>query len=289
LLLGFLDNIFGGSSNENWNNKGFAFIEQQNFIEALRCFDKAMKSNPRDGVSWNGKAVALQRLGRYEEAIKAFDYALDIDSNSWETWLNKSQCLADLSEYAFLESSENPMLMFRPPKPEGLAHTITRFSSNPSAGYQEALKAVNRSIQINPEYPISWQLKSRIHGCLKQYEEALQALDQVFMLYPDYPHKWVIKGTIARLFAVKFGRNDLFEVALSAFNLVSEDDELFWRGQYGKMQVLKGLGRDNDAEQVLVQLKKDLNYEVRIKLNELLENFYSEDNDVVSTVMRHNQ
>ncbi|MEM4715582.1 MAG: tetratricopeptide repeat protein, partial [Candidatus Nitrosocaldus sp.] len=64
------------------NNKGVALYRLKRFDDAIRCFDKALRINPRDVKVWRNKGNALVELGMLNEAVKCFNKVIEIDANS---------------------------------------------------------------------------------------------------------------------------------------------------------------------------------------------------------------
>jgi Flp pilus assembly protein TadD len=60
-------------------DKGENFLENGQFVDALRCIEQAIVMNPNDPDLWNFKAVVLRSMGRHEEAIECFNKSLKID------------------------------------------------------------------------------------------------------------------------------------------------------------------------------------------------------------------
>jgi tetratricopeptide (TPR) repeat protein len=59
--------------------KGENFLENGQYDDALRCFEQAIAMNANDPDLWNFKAVVLRSMGRHEEAIECFNKSLKID------------------------------------------------------------------------------------------------------------------------------------------------------------------------------------------------------------------
>jgi len=72
-----------------WSNKGIALGTLGMNQEAIKCFDKALRINPRIEEVWSNKGHALDNLGQYQEAIKCYDEALRINPRDEECWSNK--------------------------------------------------------------------------------------------------------------------------------------------------------------------------------------------------------
>ena len=85
-----------------WNNKGQAFLQQQEYNQALAAFQQALNYN-RDYLSaqW-GKAIALQKLGRYSAAKTELDLILgrtDLSSSQKAvTWFYQGLNLCEAGE-----------------------------------------------------------------------------------------------------------------------------------------------------------------------------------------------
>ena len=59
--------------------KGQSFLENGKFDDALGFFEQALLLNQDDPDLWNNKGIALRSLGRYEEAMECFNKSLKID------------------------------------------------------------------------------------------------------------------------------------------------------------------------------------------------------------------
>ena len=59
--------------------KGQSFMKDGKFNDALDFFEQALFLNQDDPDLWNHKGIALRSMGRYEEAMECFDKSLKID------------------------------------------------------------------------------------------------------------------------------------------------------------------------------------------------------------------
>ena len=60
-------------------SKGQSFMEDGKFTDALGFFEQALLLNQDDPDLWNHKGIALRSMGRYEEAMECFNKSLKID------------------------------------------------------------------------------------------------------------------------------------------------------------------------------------------------------------------
>ncbi len=59
--------------------KGQSFLEDGKFNDALDLFEQALLLNQDDPDLWNYKGIVLRSMGRYEEAMECFNRSLKID------------------------------------------------------------------------------------------------------------------------------------------------------------------------------------------------------------------
>jgi Flp pilus assembly protein TadD len=80
--------------------KGIALGNQGKYDEAIKCFNDAIRLDPKNVDAWNNKGVTLVIQGKYDEALKAFDEAIRIDPNLVGAWNNKGVVLDALGRTA---------------------------------------------------------------------------------------------------------------------------------------------------------------------------------------------
>ncbi len=64
---------------QNLVAKGQSFLQDGEYSDALGFFEQALLLNQDDPDLWNYKGIALRSLGRYEEAMECFNKSLKID------------------------------------------------------------------------------------------------------------------------------------------------------------------------------------------------------------------
>ena len=63
---------------EAWNRRATVFLAQENYSEALRDVNEALRLEPRHFGAWGGLGAVLERLGSKDEAVSAYEKALEI-------------------------------------------------------------------------------------------------------------------------------------------------------------------------------------------------------------------
>ena len=90
--------------------------------------------------------------------------------------------------------------------------------------YEEALKACNKAIKIEPENVCAWLVKGQSFTYLKKYDEALKAFNKASEIEPENNSFRILKGLILTLWKK-------YEEALKVFNKASDiepEDFIVW-------------------------------------------------------------
>jgi tetratricopeptide (TPR) repeat protein len=85
----------GGDSADKYMQEGFVALQQQKYDEAIACYEKAIKLEPRAAAAYNmmGMAYRLKfsQLGVPEfrqKEMAAFQKAVEIDPKNWVAMIN---------------------------------------------------------------------------------------------------------------------------------------------------------------------------------------------------------
>lgn len=84
---------------EAYNEKGNALLILGKVDEAIKCFTKATKINEKYIAAWKGKEAALLIQDKQDEAIRCCDTIIEIDHENEEAWLTKGFVLSDMHRF----------------------------------------------------------------------------------------------------------------------------------------------------------------------------------------------
>ena len=95
--------LFGKKkSGKDWFDDGNNFYEQENYFDAIQCFDKVILNKKIHGkniaIALNSKGKCIAKLEDFETAIKCFDLAMQINPNSSEALIEKANVLERLGQ-----------------------------------------------------------------------------------------------------------------------------------------------------------------------------------------------
>ncbi len=175
--------------------------------ESLKSFDKAIELNPKDkGVLrelWRGKGDVFALMHKYEEAVKAFDKSLQIDPQWIPTLNDKGRVLAKMGKKS--ESSEtydkSIDVLVGAIKTANSTQNLSEawlekgFALQDQGRYEEAVKALGNSTDIDPRNEIAWEIQGVLLSReLGKHKEAVDALDKALQINPKDPLTWMNKG-----------------------------------------------------------------------------------------------
>ncbi len=143
---------------------GDRLVKQGRYEEAIRMYDRAIRTGYRPGNAWTSKGVALKRLERFENAMRCQKTALQLDEKNEIAWCN----LGDL--HFHLEQLD------------------------------DAIASYDKAIAARPRYAIAWNNKGATLARAGRFQEARRCHDKAVTLQPKYRAAWLNRGEVlARL------------------------------------------------------------------------------------------
>ncbi len=178
----------GCTTSRNDYELGIRLSREGRHEEALRAFDRALKSPPGDSLVHAGRASALRGLGRMSEAREAY---------------------AEERRTLALELEQ------RPDDAQGFFRLGMAYHG--SGHHPEAIQAFDRGIELAPDHATAYLFRGISLAYLGRHRAALESFDGVIELDPGSGMAHTNRGwSLANL-----GR---FEEALSTFDRVLEAD-----------------------------------------------------------------
>ncbi len=156
--------------------EGLEHLKSTRYSEAIRCFDKAIETNPNLPLAWSEKGFALNKLGSYQQAIKCFDRAIDIDPTITDAWDNKAQALKEVGNYYEAIRCFDSSIQIDPKNAFaywGKANALRLLRK-----YNEALECYGKAIEIDSKNALPLNDKGTALLELKEYNEAIKCFDK---------------------------------------------------------------------------------------------------------------
>ncbi|CAD8176762.1 unnamed protein product [Paramecium pentaurelia] len=172
-----------GISAGNYLLKGNSLLNQNNYEEAIQCFDNALKINPNNCLAFNNKGNALYQLNRFEEAIKCHDQALTINPNNCLAFNNKGDALYKLNRFEEAIKCHDSALNINPQDCDVLNKKGNSLQN--LYRFQEAIKCYDKALTINPNNFLSFNNKGNTLYRLNRFEEAIKCYDNALKINPQ--------------------------------------------------------------------------------------------------------
>lgn len=71
-----------------WIKKGYSHFHLNEFTVAVSCYDRALDLDVNNSEAWNLKGLSYYRLGNLQRAIECCEKGIDIDHNDGMSWYN---------------------------------------------------------------------------------------------------------------------------------------------------------------------------------------------------------
>ncbi len=130
--------------------KGNTFFDEENYEEAVACYDKAIKADRYNATAYGNRAAALNFLGRYQEALETVEKALEISPMDAMLFLNKGDILSSMGKN------------------------------------EEAIVEFDKALEKSPELLEAYRSKGAAYYDLGKYEEAIAEFDKALRIDSGY-------------------------------------------------------------------------------------------------------
>ncbi|MBD3588191.1 tetratricopeptide repeat protein [Bacteroides sp. GM023] len=88
-----------GVEKDEYYQKGFALIQQKDFMNAINCFTESLSRSPLCAPSYFGRAVAKYNMGEYSSALKDINRLIQLSPNDDLAYYYKAAILCNLRKY----------------------------------------------------------------------------------------------------------------------------------------------------------------------------------------------
>ncbi len=201
---------FDGQSSHNRNRAGISLLNLGRPAEAYEQFNYAAKLNTHDPAYPTNAGVALYHLRRYEGALACSDKALALRPDFVSAATNRAECLVQLGRYGEADTQ---------------------------------LANASEDVAAHSEY---WAVKGSLYTHRREYDAALAAIKRAIDLSEHDGNTAVAWERMGELLIALEGHAKALEVAEHGLTLRPHRFSL----QQLMAKALRGLGRDNEAEEI---------------------------------------
>jgi len=154
---------------EKMLTQAFECVEDENFSDALKLYDLALKEDPDNANILIDKGATLQNMGKLKLAIRSYDKALDISPDNIDALLNKGSTLH--SDEKYLQAIECYDSALKIDKKCAMALAYKGLSLGEMGELKEAIKHFKKALSIDKDYDLASISKDIAQELLKSINE----------------------------------------------------------------------------------------------------------------------
>jgi tetratricopeptide (TPR) repeat protein len=158
---------------EAWCNMGKVLGTMTRHVEALECFDRALRIKSSDPHALVGRAGCLTQTRRYQEALNAIEKAIRLDQNNADAHACKANIFKSLGQLASAENSYKKALSIDDRHLYAL--NGLGFCAELKGNLQVALEYWERVIAIDSDNGEAYAGRCRVLTQLGRKEEAVES------------------------------------------------------------------------------------------------------------------
>ncbi len=149
--------------------QAFECVEDENFSDALKLYDLALKEDPDNTGILIDKGATLQNMGNLKLAIRSYDKALEISPQNVNALLNKGSTLH--SDEKYLQAIECYDSALKIDKKCAMALAYKGLSLGEIGELEEAIKHFKKALSIDKHYDLASISKDMAQELLKSINE----------------------------------------------------------------------------------------------------------------------
>jgi eukaryotic-like serine/threonine-protein kinase len=168
----------------SWFNRGLVYLKQRLYEGSLADFDRAIKLRPDLPDAYINRALAKEGRNDYRSAVQDLTAALERGTPRTRVYFMRAYAHRKAGDQAAAKADMDKGLSLRPADEKSwVARGIARLADDP----QGALADFQKALDLNPRSIDALQDKAHVLGeRLHRTEEALKVLNRAIELNPDY-------------------------------------------------------------------------------------------------------
>ncbi len=154
-------------------HRGIAYFKNEDYEKALADFNKAQELNPDLSILWMYKGFTYRNMGQIDEAISSFSNYISknpTDTSAY-SYILRGKMKYELGDFQGAVADYDLAIRLRPFEEK---YQYYRFTALYADGrYKDALEAVQRLTEINPDFYGYYFYKGNVFQELQQYDSAV--------------------------------------------------------------------------------------------------------------------
>ena len=152
--------------------------------------------NGKEAAFWHSEGIELARTARYVEAITCYERALRLDRRLLGAHCDKADALINLKNLPSALAAFEDALRIKPKSALALrGKALTLYNQDK---IQEALPFAEQAVNADPQLAVAWRTKGAILHRLGKPDEGLACYNRGLEIDPNDPVLWANKGNTLR-------------------------------------------------------------------------------------------
>ena len=168
---------------KEWIDKGIAFMNVENYENALRAFNNAIEMDPTSSSTYLYKGWVLNALADYNQALTVLNRASDLDPKNLWIYIHRAGAYMMLGNcrQALLDAEKVISL----DETIAYAYAIRGWAYSCLGKLDRALADLNKSAQMDPKNSVVYIFRAWVYNALGNKRLALDDFDKSFNLAPN--------------------------------------------------------------------------------------------------------
>ncbi len=198
---------------EAYYNRGSIYYTQGNFTQALSDYNRAIEINPDYAEAYNNRGSIFARQGNFTQAIADFNKAIEIMPDYASAYINHGLVYEKQGNFTQALSDYNRAIEVNPDYAE--AYDNRGIFYDKQGNFSQALLDFNKAIEISSDYAEAYY--NRGNTCARQgnFTQALLDFNKAIDINPNYAKAYINRGNT-------YSRQGNFIQALSDYNKAIE-------------------------------------------------------------------
>jgi len=195
-----------------YDMRGSAYNNLEQFENAVKDFNEAIRLDPNRATAYAGRAYALYKQEKYQDALKDCNEALRINPNLSSAYTCRGNVYSKLEQYQKSMQDLNKGLSVENHQGGLVSRSRTHYLMG---NYKAAVADATAAIAKNPRDPVAWDNRGVAYHELKSFQLALSDYNKALSLRPGDPKYTCHRG----ITYAEMGKTDLaiadFDYAIS--------------------------------------------------------------------------
>lgn len=201
-----------------FNNLGIAYMEKEQYDEAISQFEKAVQMDPTFEIGYYNLGVAYTGKGQYEEALARYQKVLQIDPDHAQTHFKLGSIYQRRGSYDLAMEEYKKAIETKPDYAQ--AHFNLGLLYGKKEMFNQASESFNEAIRSNPSYIKPYIYLGLMHKAIKGYDTAIEIFKKALQISPKHPG---LHNNLALVYVEK----NMYEEAAQEFKIVTEINSNF--------------------------------------------------------------